>query len=95
MSDGEQDRALSLLGELRQDHQQIQRSKTKQIDVPGYRGRLVAEYRVIPWDDEQEIEQKAVKGGFHTRKQLNSWIAQLIAGCVQLTAPRPKLTRIF
>jgi hypothetical protein len=39
---------------------------------------------VIPWDDEQEIEQKAVKGGFHSRKQLNSWIDQLIAGCVQL-----------
>lgn len=80
------DRALSILGGLRQEHAQVRRSKTKRIAVPGYGGKLVAEYQVIPWDDERELEKRAVKAGDHTRRELHYFMDQLIAACVQILA---------
>jgi hypothetical protein len=78
----------SLLADLRGRHRKAQRSTTTEIPVPGYGDELVAEYRIIPWDDEQAIEQKAAKSKHVTRRHLHMWMDQLIAACVQLHVRR-------
>jgi hypothetical protein len=75
-----EDRAASLLAGFRAQHKVVKRETTEKIAIPGAPW-LLAEYEVIDWEDERELEKRAL-GQDHGRRELNYYIDQLLTACV-------------
>lgn len=69
-SDVEAGSVLSRLRELRKEHTE---ATTKKLELPGYRGELVAEYVPLPWE---VVRQLAMRG---ERGKRNPQIAPIVA----------------
>jgi hypothetical protein len=63
----------SVLDRLRTIRTEFQAETTHDIDVPGYRGRLVARYAPLPWEIVRGLANKAEKG------KRNAHIAVVVA----------------
>lgn len=71
----------SLLDNLRQKREKIGGPRRLKLDIPGYDGELVAEYKPVSWDEMKKMAEKLERSN-HPQKELLSQCDLLIKGCV-------------
>jgi hypothetical protein len=75
----------SPLSALRSRRKQIHRDTTTEIPIPGFGGELVARYRVLPFEEVNQIERKNIR--LHqdpAEREINTYADELIAACVEI-----------
>jgi hypothetical protein len=71
----------SLIERLQQERKRaLARPKTLDVEIPGYQGMLVARYKPLPWEDLQELLDRA--GGYE--EELKANIDGVIRACDRL-----------
>jgi hypothetical protein len=69
---------------LRAKRKQIHRKTTERFPLPGFNGELVAEFRVLPWEEAVKIERKVAidRSIDDDRRQITQYADELIAAHV-------------
>jgi hypothetical protein len=75
----------SVVGRLRERRVELAQGRTKLMEVPGFNGDLIAEYRALTWQELQDVG-KRVRKEFTTEgdRILYGAVDMLIAACTQI-----------
>ncbi len=73
----------SILNAIRSKRQAMSKDRKTIIDIPGYDGMLVAEYRVIPYDQMSKLMNKAASAK-DSQGELNAVTDVLVRACHQI-----------
>jgi hypothetical protein len=75
----------TLLETLRDKRKAIGQDRRYSLEIPGYDGKLVAQYKVVPWDEMKRLADKLDKSQ-SPRKELLAQVDTLLMACVQILA---------
>lgn len=73
----------SILDTIRKKRKAMSKERRKLIDIPGYDGVLVAEYRPLPYEQMRKLLDRAA-GAKDSQAELNAVTDVLVQSCVQI-----------